>query len=197
MFQMDDLATASLEPNIQTVLEEMYSQSSLITWAMEVPHQREIRQRFQFICYSLLYQHPPDGLPASHLIEVYIPDLITTVMPGILQYNVNPAEVGQSRESFTQHMEEVGSWLSAQWFRTGSDVFYSLPPILIDFPLDKTLDSREVLSRVKQFARHRTISPNAPNARFWHKVTHACQVLLVLEQFSTDAWANVVPHDDK
>jgi hypothetical protein len=59
-------------PIVSHDLEEMYSQSSLITWALEVPHKREIRQRFQFICYSLLYRHPPDGVPASHLIEVYI-----------------------------------------------------------------------------------------------------------------------------
>eukprot|EP00966_Prymnesium_polylepis_P076657 1776928-Prymnesium_polylepis.1 len=72
MFNAANLATVNLDPNIQTLLEEMYSQSSLITWALEVPHKREIRQRFQFICYSLLYRHPPDGVPASHLIEVYI-----------------------------------------------------------------------------------------------------------------------------
>eukprot|EP00966_Prymnesium_polylepis_P197134 4568537-Prymnesium_polylepis.1 len=80
---------------------------------MEVPHKREIRQRFQFICYSILYRHPPDDLPASHLIEVYIPDLITAVMPRVLQYDYNLAEVERPAESFDPHMKDVSSWLAA------------------------------------------------------------------------------------
>eukprot|EP00966_Prymnesium_polylepis_P087935 2034433-Prymnesium_polylepis.1 len=123
------------------------------------------------------------------------PDLITSVMPDILKYDSKPEEIRQSSESFVEQMKDVGSWLSCQWFSKDSDGFYSLPPILIDFPLGNTLDSREILRRVKQFARHRTISPNASNVQFWHMVTHACHVLLVLEQFSTDAWTHVVPHN--
>jgi hypothetical protein len=94
-------------------------------------------------------------------------------------------------------MMDVGSWLSAHWFKKDSDVFHSLPPILIDFPLDHTLDSREILSRVKQFALQRSTSPQASSAQFWHKVTHACQTLLILERFSTDAWAHVVSQDKR
>ena len=98
---------------------------------MEVPHKREIRQRFQFICHSILFRHPPDDLPASHLIEVYIPDLVTAVMPGVLQYDYNFVAVDQSAESFGAHLKEVSSWMTAHWFQRDSDVFQSLPPILI------------------------------------------------------------------
>eukprot|EP00966_Prymnesium_polylepis_P008522 196683-Prymnesium_polylepis.1 len=64
-------------------------------------------------------------------------------MPSVLQYDYNFAEVEQSAESFDAHMKDVSSWLAAHWFKRDSDIFQSLPPILIDYPLDHNLDSRE------------------------------------------------------
>ena len=71
-------------------------------------------------------------------------------------------------------------------------MFQSLPPILIEHPLDHNLDSREVLCRVKQFAVQRIATPSASSAPYWRKVTHACQTLLTLEWLSTDAWGSIL-----